>query len=170
MAEIKTELKIPDLWYDFYARLLPGAAFVGAIYILLPGAPSWPTPFQTIILVAVGYVCALVSQPLASPLSHLIHWLVAGRKWYYVESVGKKLTAHEASILDKMHGEVTFFTQGFVLTLVLLIAQIVPRFGFEQDLCLTVIAAVLLLALAVIAAFRRKWRADRGLKLSKNEG
>ena len=98
---------------------------------------------QTIVLVAVGYFSALVSQPLASPLSHLIHWLVAGRKRYYVESIGKKLTPHE---------------------------QIVPRFGFEQELCLTFIAAIVLLVLAVITAFRRKWRADRGLKLSKNEG
>src|SRR5262245_17290860 len=123
MTEIKTELKIPDLWYDFYARLLPGAAFVAAIYILWPGPLSWPEPFQAVILVAVGYVSALVSQPIASPLSHLIHWLVARRKAYYVESVAKKLNPREASILDKMHGEVTFFTQCFVLTLVLLIAQ-----------------------------------------------
>jgi hypothetical protein len=170
MTEIKTELKIPDLWYDFYARLLPGTAFVGAIYVLWPGPPSWPDPLQTIVLVAVGYFSALVSQPLASPLSHLIHWLVARRKRYYVESIGKKLSPHEASILDKMHGEVTFFTQCFVLTLVLLIAQIMPRLKLEQELCLTSIAAIVLLVLAVITAFRRKWRADRGLKLSKNEG
>lgn len=170
MAEIKAELKIPDLWYDFYARLLPGGVFVAAIFILWPGIPSWPTLLQTVILVAVGYVSALVSQPLSSPLSHLIHWLVAGRKRYYVESIAKKLNLHEASILDKMHGEVTFFTQCFVLTRALLIAQLVPRFELEQERCLTSVAAIVFLALAVITAIRRKWRADRGSELTKNEG
>jgi uncharacterized protein involved in cysteine biosynthesis len=170
MPEIKAELNIPDLWYDFYARLLPGGLFVAAIYILWPGAPSWPTPLQAVILVAAGYVSALVSQPLASPLSHLIHWLVAGGECYYVENIGKKLNPHEVSILDKMHGEVTFFTQCFVLAVVLLIAQIVPRFNLEQELCLTFVAAIGLLVLAAITAYRRKWRADRGLKLTKDEG
>ena len=170
MAEIKTELKIPDLWYDFYARLLPGGVFVAAIYVLWPGTPSWPTPLQTVLLLAVGYVSALVSQPLSSPLSHFIHWLVAGRKHHHVEIIGKSLNPHEASILAKMHGEVTFFTQSFVLALVLLITQMVPRFGLERELCLTFIAAIVFLVLAVITAIRRKWRADRDLALSKNEG
>ena len=167
MSGINAELKIPDLWYDFYARLLPGGLFVTAIYVLWPVPLDWPSPSKMVVLVAAGYVSALVSQPVASPLSHLIHWLVAGRKCHHVERIGKGLNPHEASILDKMHGEVTFFTQCFVLTLVLLIVQSVPRFGLQQERCLTSVAALVFLVLAVITSVRRKWRADRGSQLKR---
>jgi peptidoglycan/LPS O-acetylase OafA/YrhL len=167
MTDLKAELKIPDLWYDFYARLLPGVLFIAALYILWPGTPSWPTASQTVILVATGYVCALVSQPLASELTWFIHWLVAGRKPHYVEGIARILSPREARILDKMHGEVTFFTQSFVLSIVLWVSQLVPRFGLEQERCPTIVAAVVFLLLAVLAASRRKRRADKGQALSR---
>jgi hypothetical protein len=169
MTDIQTELKIPDLWYDFYTRLLPGSVFVAAIYIHWPCTPSWPTPLQTMILVAVGYVSALVTSPISSELSWGIHWLVAGRKRNYVEIITKKLNPHEARILGKMHGEVTFFTQCSMLTLLLWGAQFVfvPRYKLEQEPCLTFVAVIVFLVLAILTASRRKRRADRDLELTK---
>jgi hypothetical protein len=175
MTDIKVELNIPDLWYDFYARLLPGAIFVAAIYFLWPDAPSWPTALQTVMLLAAGYVSALVSQPVASELTWGIEWLVAGMKHLYVERIAQNVTPHESQILSKMHSEVTFFTQCIVLSIALWVLlwvfQLVPRFQLKQEWGLTIAAVFAFVGLAALTAFRRKRRADRMQELhSKIEG
>jgi hypothetical protein len=163
MTDIKVELNIPDLWYDFYARLLPGAIFVAAIYILWPGDHSLPTALPTVMLLAAGYVSALVSQPIASELSLGIEWGVAKMKHFHVERIAQKLTPHESQILSKMHGEVTFFTQCFVLSFVVLLLQLMPLFELKHRgwWWLTVLAAIVFVGLAALTASRRRRRADR---------
>ncbi len=171
MPDIKTELKIPDLWYDFYARFLPGTAFVAVLYILWPGTSlsSWaPTASQTMILAVAGYVCAFVSQPVSSVVTGWIHLFVAGGKDCYVKRIAEKLKPHEGKILSKMHGETTFFTQCFFLSLALWIMQLVPRFKLVQEQCLTIGAAIAFLALAFLVAYRRRKRAEDRLKFSSS--
>lgn len=41
-AELKAELNIPDLWFDFYARFLPGTTFVIIVRFFLLGYKNIP--------------------------------------------------------------------------------------------------------------------------------
>ena len=176
---IKTELKIPDLWYDFYARLLPGTAFIATLYILWHRTPSWPTVPQALILAAAGYFCGLVSQAVSSEISRWVELLVVKMKKgrnkkkkkedkLYVEKIAKKLTDHESKILGKMHGEVAFYTQCFLFSLVLLGLQIFPRFNLKQDWTLIIVAIIVFFILAFLTAWRRRRRADDYLQLKQN--
>jgi len=81
-TEFKTELKIPDLWYDFYARFLPGAAFIAALrLIILKNNTFLPTTgMELFLLLFTGYFCALISQPLSSRLAIMINNFVETRK------------------------------------------------------------------------------------------
>jgi hypothetical protein len=71
---IKTELNIPDLWYDFYARLLPGAAFVTALWLIFQkDLPDWK---EIVLLAFASYFCGLIAQPIASRITVWIEYLI----------------------------------------------------------------------------------------------
>ncbi len=119
---LSTELRIPDLWYDFYSRLVPGAAFVAAVYILRPGAAPWPSTLQAVLLGIAGYFVAMVTQPLSSLVTGRIHDRVANKSVkdrLYVRRVARKVEPNQQQILDKMHGETTLFVQLSVFSLLL---------------------------------------------------
>jgi hypothetical protein len=69
------ELKVPDLWYDFYARLLPGTAFVGCVRFFVFGKNGVASTIEALAILGIGYFSAMLTQPLASELTLGIHWL-----------------------------------------------------------------------------------------------
>jgi len=115
------DLKVPDLWYDLYARLLPGGAFVAVIRVLILSKIDVPSYSELLVLGAAGYFCGLLSQPIASNVARLMERL--SEQWkekdrLYVRNVQVRLGrgSREAMILSKMHGEVVFFSQLAVLS------------------------------------------------------
>jgi len=161
-TDIKTELKIPDLWFDFYARFLPGTLFVAAVYMLWPGDANVPSGLWAAILALGGYCVGLMVQPLSSELTGLVHnliaWLVTRDKYYVL----KQEHLDPLRILSKMHGEATFFVQCFFLGIALLILQKTPSFQLEstgKTVIATFIFFIFALAMAVDVAWRRVRRA-----------
>jgi len=129
---LKTKLKIPDLWFDVYARLLPGTAFVAAIRVLLLGNVEVPNGKELFVLAFAGYLFALITQPISSRLARLVWYLadkVTSEEVGYVDKVKQKLgrSTRESLILSKMHGEVTFFCQLSVLSVVYQVIQLTYR-------------------------------------------
>ena len=126
---VNAEVKIPDLWFDVYARLLPGAAFVAVIRVVLLGNSEVPNATELFVLAFAGYLFALISQPISSRLAKIVeHYADKAAKEYngYVAYVQGRLkrNSREAMILSKMHGEVTFFCQMAVLSSVFQIIQV----------------------------------------------
>lgn len=70
---IQTELKIPDLWYDFYARILPVAAFVAAMRLLIFRKSALRGILEIVLLAFTGYFCALITNPVASRIARRIN-------------------------------------------------------------------------------------------------
>ena len=161
MIGISTELRIPDLWYDFYARLVPGTAFVAAVYVLRLGDAAWPCTLQTVILALAGYFTAIITQPISSRVTGWIHDLaatVAGVGRLFVRQSAKTLDLRQQQILSKMHGEATLFVQLSVFSVILIAHQALldhdgpPWFWFA-------LAAVAFVLEALEVAHRRIKRA-----------
>jgi hypothetical protein len=63
---LQAKLEIPDLWYDVYARFLPGTLFSFAIRYIILKLDTIPTGTEIIIYVGAGYISALFTQSIAS--------------------------------------------------------------------------------------------------------
>ncbi len=121
------DLKVPDPWYDVYARLLPGTAFVSALYYLFSTAPKMPNSIGVLVALFCGYFSGMVAQPASSEITRFIHYIVAKihrKDRLYVEIIKKELDERQSMILSKMHGETTFFVQCTVLGILLLLIRL----------------------------------------------
>jgi hypothetical protein len=67
MADVleKTAEQLPDIWFDWYARLIPGCFGVGLYLYLSATIPASPTGIELTIFVLSGYALGHVLQPLA---------------------------------------------------------------------------------------------------------
>ena len=172
---IQTELRIPALWFDFYARLLPGTAFIAAVRVFVAGNAAMPSFSEMLFLAFAGYFSGMLSQPLGSRLTRAIERIVGKCKFHdatFVWSLERKLgsDSQEAPILAKMHGEVTFFAQLFVLAGFFFLVQLVQ--ALTGDTCwsrpfVTFPVALYFLGGACEVALRR---AERAAEVTKDVG
>lgn len=161
-AEVKTELNIPDLWFDFYARLVPGTCFALALYWRkyekLPALDGW----HLFGLFGAGYVLSLITQPLSSRAARMLEDQAAKihrKDGEYVERVKTCLgeSSRRTLILDKMHGEVTMYVQAAFLSVVYLLSRCLV--GAESVDALAAPIAVVAIFYAAEVADRRMGRA-----------
>lgn len=130
-VDLQTELKIPDFWYDYYVRFIPGAAFVAALRIIFKNT-ALPSVKELFLLLLAGYFCALMTQPLSSKITTWIKRLVKGIKGkdrLFVLEIQYKLgrESRDAMILSKMNAEITFFVQTSILSMIILVIQFVQK-------------------------------------------
>jgi hypothetical protein len=78
-TDVKADLHIPDLWYDFYARILPGSLFVFGLRYYYLSINTLPDLDEVVVLTIVGFVCGLFSQPVASRLTKAVYKIVEKR-------------------------------------------------------------------------------------------
>ena len=129
-ADLKAELHVPDLWFDFYARLLPGTAFVGGIRCLILGIVDVPAWAEIFVILAIGYLAGLFTNPLGSRCAGRIERVAelscSVKEALFIRRVQKELgpESRASMILFKMHGEVTFFVQLGLLSLVYWLVEI----------------------------------------------
>lgn len=168
---VTTELKVPDLWFDFYARLLPGSAAVAAFRFLVLKKHDVPELREMALWAFGGYLIALLCQPLSSRITGWIEDKVEKRR-NRIREIQAKLgrDSREAMILSKMHGEVTFFTQLAVLALVLAAIQAIERPYGVPGLLWNLLFAVLSIGGAREVAGRRFQRAKDYEDAFKNHG
>jgi hypothetical protein len=163
-ADVKAELNIPDLWYDFYSRLLPGFLFVLGWRYFYFSITAIPTLDELILLFVIGYFCGLFSQPIASTIILLVFRLVEvfqkdKIEKYFIRTVQIKigLETNASRILSKMHGEVAFFIQVFLLSIILFSSGL---FLFKEKLSYYyLILPLLSFLLSLNVAYRRLKRA-----------
>ncbi|MBI3193993.1 MAG: hypothetical protein HYZ34_05915 [Ignavibacteriae bacterium] len=164
-TEIKSELKIPDLWYDFYARIIPGTAFTACVRVGILGYVNTPSFEEMVILVAIGYFVALLTQPISSRITKIIEDVMltlAKRPKEFFRTVQKSLgnSSRQVLILSKMHSEATFFIQLSNLSLVYLALEKLhgaPRISTGYG---TVIATLIFALFAFEVTGRRIRRAN----------
>jgi len=178
VTDIKTELRIPDLWFDFYARFLPGVAFVTTYRLVIRRDSSFPSGASEILCLAfIGYFCALITQPLASMFTGWIERFLENKltpeKEDYVQAVSWYLSAllpneqqqagiRQAMILSKMHGETTFFVQLLVLGAFVFVLQFVSSFPLcIYSIIFNFLCEILFLGGAFEVAYRRLIRAKK---------
>ncbi|MBI4810369.1 MAG: hypothetical protein HY800_02795 [Ignavibacteriales bacterium] len=168
-AEIKTELKIPDLWYDFYSRFLPGVIFVSGLRTLYYNICTFPNLPEVLVLLGAAYIAGLLTQPLSSQIIRFVHYLA--RKLakindpLYIKRIQIRLgqESRPTLILSKMHGEVAFFVQAMTLMAVLSIILWLDSKGSW----LWIIVIPLLFACALEVSYRRIKRAGEYTQLSE---
>lgn len=144
--DIKTELHIPDLWYDFFARLLPGITFISALRLLVFSNKTFPDFAEMIALVFAGYISALITQPLSSWITGLIQSkfgrLPSGEqdRVIFIRKIQQNLgeSSRQTLVLSKMHAESTFFVQlavlspfVFIIQLLMATAAVWPTLAFH---------------------------------------
>jgi hypothetical protein len=161
-ANLNAELKVPDLWYDFYARFLPGALFVAIIYVLWPGRLTTPSGGEVAVLALASLIAGLVAQPVSSEITGEIHRRIALRVVHDEDYIDKQKPLDPRRILGKMHAETTFFIQCAVLGFVLLLLQLFVTLesNWRTILC-NLIAVVVFLVLGGDMSWRRVRRAQR---------
>jgi len=69
---INTQLTIPDIWYDFYARLLPGLYFVFIARYTIQSGWNSPNTSEILIIFIAGYFSGLLFQPVASTVTNYV--------------------------------------------------------------------------------------------------
>ena len=126
---IKTKLEIPDLWFDFYARFLPGITFVAIVRLIILQKTTLPQTREFFVLIFAGYVCAFFVQPFSSRITLCLEKAVICMKGLdkdYVRKIQLKIgtSNRQSMILSKMHGETTAFIQFFMLGAVFFLLQL----------------------------------------------
>jgi len=173
-TEIK--LKIPDLWFDFYARLIPGTIFIATLRLWSLGITTIPNTNEIFLLIGAAYFTGLVTQPLASRIAKLIEKRVnperknpAGdkKKWLRILQYKLGRESRDSLILSKMHGEVTFFVQLAIMTLLFWFQnffKFLPYFNYSE-FNIFWLWYIIFFTLALIGAFEV---ADRRVKRAKD--
>ena len=147
--------KIPDIAFDWYARLIPGFICVALVEYIYRFKLDWIK--DNFILVAMAaYIIGHLAQPFSSGLLLL--------KW-------ENLKEKKDSLMLKAYSELIGFFSCFLFTLGLLLFKIVDNIqkdsGFKwQDYYLVLIVSMILFA---VAAYSRKIAYDRKYRNQKKE-
>lgn len=77
----KVVQNLPDVWYDWYARLIPGCFGLGLYLYFSSSIQTTPTTVQVVLFLLGGYGLGHVLQPLTSlPLSKWKHATATNRR------------------------------------------------------------------------------------------
>ena len=120
--------KIPDVYFDWYARLIPGVIAV-AIYLLLVKPTVTIDGWNIFVYGAWGYVLGHVVQPLSSSLVRIIQrTIVLDKRKYqseedkFTHAKGKPAQLGHVANIKKAHAEaVGLLSTAILLVLVLFV-------------------------------------------------
>jgi hypothetical protein len=155
--DIQANLEIPDIWFDFLARLLPGISFVAIVWLGFLEKPT-PTGLEAIVgLFFAGYIIGLVTSPASSRVAKLIEARVGklpqGEKdrIKFIRKVQSKLgySSRQALLISKMHAEVVFFVQLAIYSLLVISVEIYKSISFYPTIAIT----IALLPIFIVEAF-----------------
>ncbi len=160
-----TELKIPDVWYDFYARFIPGLVFVFSLRFFLYGHIFSIGATDILVMMFISYIVGLINQPIASTLTERIEKL-AIRKYSnknLVPEVQHKLGqgTRRALVLSKMKGEISCFSQLFFITIYLFLIYLFIGGSNYMCICWFVVFMLYFPLGSYSFALRRNKKAER---------
>lgn len=168
------DLKIPDLWFDFYARFLPGLAFIAYVRVLVNGCFSIPNLIEFISLLLLGFIYGLILQPISALLVDLIQKYTD--KWHNKDheiNIVKKIQydidrdSRDSMIISKMHAEVTFFVQMALFVLISFFYRLYVK-GLPKHWFFYIIILLFFFIESFLVANRRLKRALEAKNIVKN--
>lgn len=177
--DVNPELKIPDLFYDVYARILPGICSVVVIkyFIIVDSTPL--TAIDLIVIAFIGFIFGLCTNPIASRITGLIENFFIKKNNKPANFIAELLikcnyTSRFSMIIDKMHGEITFFAQMVIhLLLITVVASIYGKTLIHSRLMMIIILLVMYCLLCCFEVADRRMkriiRQDECLKSSLND-
>lgn len=126
--EMRTSTRFPDLWFDLWARLMPGVAFVALLRFFVLDHAWLPSIRGLLATLAAGYFIGFLTQPASAWLAVQVQDRLARSKGRdqgagYWRSVcrARGRGDDDSRTLRRMHGEIVAFIQIAVLSLLLLV-------------------------------------------------
>lgn len=148
--------KLPDVYFDWYARLLPGAIAL-AIYFYLGKVPPDPSAGWLFIYAAIAYVAGHIVQPPSSLCIVGLRKVIRSNESLYEKEKKNKALAGQVSKVSKAHAEsVGMLSTCFLISLV---AFHLSNWG---------LITLILIAYFLLAAFERSWARKRKIEALKN--
>lgn len=124
-SALKTEISIPDNWYDFYTRLLPGTYFIAVIRVANFNRIDFPDLYELLVLLGASYLLGFIVQPFSLMIFELIKKRVKVANYKsgddFVNEIKHRLGREnrDSLILSKMHAEALFYLQCSIFSLIL---------------------------------------------------
>lgn len=125
--------QIPDLWFDLYARLIPGFFFVLTICFLYFDTKLAD---QLLFLFVLSYVAGHIVQPAASLVARLFEYRIFDRNGN-IKKCRERFDAgsRESRLLSKQHAECACFASLSILTAVLFVIKGVEPLSTKCLVC-----------------------------------
>lgn len=170
-ADVKTEFKIPDLWFDFYVRFIPGTVFIACLRFFNQDQEIIPDTNEFLILLGAAYFIGLITSPLSSRLAKFIEHRaeiiyskrnkIKQRNWVRKLQYDLGRESRDSLLLSKMHGEITMFVELALLTILFWVQnhfKIIPNItnsNFHFHIIHLLVIVVLFMGLAYEVGDRR---------------
>lgn len=162
MSEVDSViLNLPDVWFDWYARLLPGCFGAGLYLYLSSSVPAAPTGVHIILFLLIGYGFGHVLHPASSFVVSLLEKFVdklCPNENAYAEA--KRDPQTRPSL--QAHAEATSM---FAFGLALLLNVVYFRIPRMSKKC----AVLVLLLYFVLATVERTWSRNRKIEDLKSD-
>jgi hypothetical protein len=148
---------LPDVYFDWYARLLPGCFGVGLYLYLSSNIPAPPTGVHVVLFLLFGYGLGHVLQPLAGFPIKRLETLYFDNEAPYVKARNADSANPSVILVNKAHAEANSMAAfSFALLLNL--------FWFWDSPILNKSVAFVVLSYFALAAVERTWARDRKIK------
>ncbi len=98
-------VELPDSWFDWYARLLPGCGGVFLYFALSNKIPTTVGPTEFFLFVFVGYLIGHVIQPLSGFIVNRIEQPITDENRYAGAKTNDQVPASLTRNVSKAHAE-----------------------------------------------------------------
>ncbi|MFT5730784.1 MAG: p-aminobenzoyl-glutamate transporter AbgT [Desulforhopalus sp.] len=117
---------IPDIWYDFYARFIPGFTAIVTFNFLHSQNIKSPKIEVLVYYIILGYIIGHIIQPSSAKIARKIQY----EKYDNEENIKNcreniDASTREAKLLSKQHSECVCFVSLSILTALFIVALIV---------------------------------------------
>lgn len=158
--------QIPDVWFDVYARFIPGFIFFVAAHELIEPVLVQPLSNHVTFTILFSYCIGHVIQPVTSRISRWLEYTrYKGKEAIEACREAFPADARESRLLSKQHAECASFTALSLLSIIFVLLY-ACRHGAMLDATIRIAFASILYC-AISACSRAKAVGDRANKYLK---
>lgn len=125
--------QIPDVWFDLYARLIPGFfCVITAGFLFFDIQPT----NQLLLIFVLSYVVGHIAQPIASLVARVLEYQIFDRNGN-IKKCRKYFDAgsRESKLLSKQHAECACFASLSILTVIIFAATKIKSMSSVCSVC-----------------------------------
>lgn len=97
--------QLPDVWFDWYARLIPGCFGVGLYLYFSSNIPAEPTGVELIVFLLSGYALGHILQPITGFLVKRVENLYSSERKYAEAKQNLDMRPSLLNKVSKAHAE-----------------------------------------------------------------